>query len=73
MKHINVDNETIASRFKNPEALWTYQKAKLSLLFPHLHAEDFYYDYGKKDVMLEQLQAKLGKSRNELNLTLLAL
>lgn len=73
MKHIKVDNGTIASHFKNPDALWAYQKAKLSLLFPHLHADDFYYDYGKKDVMLEQLHAKLGKSRNELNLTLLGL
>ena len=55
---------------KNPEALWTLQKAKLSLLFTHLHEEDFRYDYGKKDVMLESLQKKLGKSREELNLLL---
>ncbi len=61
------------NRIKNPDELWTMQKAKLQLRFPHLHAEDFQYDYGKKDVMLEQLQAKLGKSREELNLLLLAL
>jgi hypothetical protein len=58
---------------KNPEALWTMQKAKLKLIFNHLHEEDFQYDYGKKDVMLDLLQAKLGKSREELNELLLGL
>lgn len=58
---------------KNPEELWETQKAKLQLLFTHLHEEDFKYDYGKKDVMLELLQAKLGKSREELNLILIGL
>ena len=57
-------------QIKNPEELWTFQKAKLSLLFPYLHEEDFHFDYGKKDVMLELLQKKLGKSREELNLLL---
>ncbi|HEY0653325.1 MAG TPA: hypothetical protein VGD65_09360 [Chryseosolibacter sp.] len=52
---------------KNPEQLWALQKAKLRLEFPHLHEEDFRYDYGKKDVMLELLQKKLGKTREELN------
>ena len=37
---------------RNPENLWTVQKAKLKLLFTHLDDEDFHYDYGKKDVML---------------------
>ena len=58
---------------KNPEELWTIQKSKLQLLFAHLHDEDFQYDYGKKDEMLEQLQSKLGKSREELNLLLIGL
>jgi hypothetical protein len=57
----------------NPEELWTMQKGKLRLLFPHLHDEDFRYDYGKKDVMLELLQQKLGKTRDELNALLLTL
>lgn len=55
---------------KNPEELWGVQKAKLRLLFSHLNDEDFYYDYGKKDVMLDMLQQKLGKTREELNLIL---
>lgn len=58
---------------KNPEALWAMQKAKLQLLFTHLQEEDFKYDYGKKDVMLDQFQAKLGKSREELNVILFGL
>ena len=60
-------------RTKDPEELWTVQKATLRLLFPHLHDEDFQYDYGKKDVMMDQLQAKLGKSREELNSLLVGL
>lgn len=58
---------------KNPEELWDFQKAKLSLKFPHLHEEDFHFDYGKKDLMLDLLQQKLGKSRDELNLLLTGL
>jgi hypothetical protein len=58
---------------RNPDDLWKIQKSKLKLLFRHLHDDDFYYDYGKKDVMLEQLQAKLGKSREELNALLAGL
>jgi hypothetical protein len=58
---------------KSPEELWTLQKAKLKLRFTHLHEEDFQYDYGKRDVMLESLQKKLGKSREELNEILLRL
>ena len=58
---------------RDPDELWAVQKAKLKLLFTHLHDDDFYYDYGRKDVMLEQLQKKLGKSREELNLLLLGL
>jgi hypothetical protein len=61
------------NEIKNPEELWTLQKAKLKLRFPHLHDEDFQYDYGQKNVMLESLQKKLGKSREELNEILLGL
>jgi hypothetical protein len=61
------------SDIKNPEELWTLQKAKLKLRFTHLDDEDFQYDYGKKDVMLDLLQKKLGKSREELNHILLVL
>jgi hypothetical protein len=55
---------------KNPDELWRLQKAKLKLLFSQLHDEDFHYDYGEREVMMTQLQLKLGKSRDELNLLL---
>jgi len=61
------------NEIKNPEELWTLQKAKLKLRFTHLNDEDFQYDYGKKDAMLESLQMKFGKSREELNEILLGL
>ena len=50
-----------------PEEKWRIQVAKLKLMFPHLHEEDFTFDYAMKDVMLNKLQAKLGKNRTELN------
>lgn len=52
---------------KTPDEQWALQKARIKLMFSHLHEEDFNYDYGKKDVMMTNLQSKLGKSREELN------
>lgn len=49
------------------EQLWEAQKVKLKLLFASLKDEDFQYDYGNKEVMLTNLQQKLGKTREELN------
>jgi hypothetical protein len=57
----------------DPDRIWRVQRAKLLLRFSHLAEEDFRYDYGMKDVMMTKLQAKLGKSRDELNRLLLAL
>ncbi len=61
------------NNIKNPEELWKLQKAKLKLIFAHLHEDDFQYDYGKKDLMLKNLELKLGKSREELEQLLLGL
>ena len=55
---------------QTPDQNWRRQKAKLKLMFPHLDSGDFYYDYGMKEVMMTNLQAKLGKSREELNTAL---
>lgn len=46
---------------------WRRQKARLKLMFAHLDDNDFDYDYGRKEVMMNNLQAKLVKSRQELN------
>jgi len=48
-------------------------KAKLRLIFPHLNDEDLQYDYVGKEVMMEKLQEKLRRSRDELDLLLLGL
>ena len=52
---------------QTPDQNWRRQKAKLKLMFAHLDNGDFYYDYGMKEVMMTNLQRKLGKSREDLN------
>lgn len=51
---------------KRYQDLWAVKKARLKSLFPKLKDEDFEYENGKKDVMLEDLQIKVGKSSEEL-------
>ena len=68
-----LSKNTNMNDIKNPDELWTIQKEKLKLIFPDLHDEDFHFDYGEKDVMMVKPEAKLGKSREELNLLLLGL
>ena len=58
---------------KSPDELWRVQKAKLLLRFAHLDEGDFRFNYGMKDAMMTKLQAKLGKSKAELNTLLLKL
>lgn len=45
---------------------WREQKILLKRRFPFLLEEDFLFEEGKKESMLEKLQLKLGKSRAEL-------
>jgi len=52
---------------QTPDQQWEIQKAKLRLRFTFLTDIDFYYDYGRKEVMMTSLQIKLGKSREDLN------
>ena len=58
------------SPVQSPDQNWERQKAKLKAMFSHLDDDDLHYDYGMKEVMLTNLQAKLGKSREELNILL---
>jgi hypothetical protein len=67
---VKTSNLATMNDITNPEELWAVQKGKLRTLFSNLDEEDFRYDYGKKDMMLESLQKKLGKTREELNLLL---
>jgi hypothetical protein len=52
---------------QTPSGHWRKQKAKLKLMFPNLNDDDFQYEYGMKEVMMRNLQDKLGLSRSELN------
>lgn len=52
---------------QTPSGDWRAKKVKMKLMFPELVDADFRYDYGMKEVMLNHLQEKLGKSRSELN------
>jgi hypothetical protein len=45
---------------------WREQKILLKRIFPILSDEDFVFEDGKKETMLERLQEKLGKSKPEL-------
>jgi len=45
---------------------WREQKILLKRRFPHLSDEDFLYEEGQKDTMLNRLQTKLGKTREQL-------
>jgi hypothetical protein len=58
---------------QSPDQRWQTQKNELKLRFTFLVDSDFRYDYGMKDVMMTNLQKKLGKSREELNVLLTTL
>lgn len=55
------------SPFQNVDLQWRRKKAKLKLMFAYLDDSDLSYDYGMKEVMMNKLQAKLAKSRKDLN------
>ncbi len=52
---------------------WRLQKAKMMMQFDYLSDEDFHYDYGEKDCMMDDLRNKIGKSREEFDAYLLTL
>jgi hypothetical protein len=45
---------------------WREQKILLKRLFPILSDEDFVFEDGNKESMFKKLEAKLGKSKPEL-------
>jgi hypothetical protein len=47
---------------------WREQKILLKRRFPILSDEDFVYEEGKKETMLEKLEAKLGITKPELEM-----
>lgn len=51
----------------DPEYVWQLQILALKQEFPFLETADFTFDYGMKDVMMDKLQQRLGKDREQLN------
>ena len=49
---------------------WREQKIFLKRMFTHLTDDDFVYEEGKKESMLDKLCVKLSKTRGELELIL---
>jgi hypothetical protein len=45
---------------------WSDQKSRLKKEFPALTEKDLFFVIGKKSEMLEKLQVKLGKTKEEL-------
>lgn len=54
------------TNLQTPSRNWGKQKSKLKSMFSNLVDTDFVYEYGEKELMMERLQAKIGKSRSEL-------
>ena len=52
---------------------WTEQKVKLKAKFSNLNDADVQYENGKKDEMFSKLEAKLGKTKEELAAIIAAL
>ena len=54
---------------QNPTPIerWEIQKVKLKTMFKSLDDDDFKFDYGQKEIMMNNLQTKLSKTREELN------
>lgn len=48
------------------DAIWNKEKGKLKQKFALLTDSDLVFEKGKKDEMLARVQAKLGKSKEEL-------
>ena len=48
------------------EENWNDQKEKLKTKFSNLTDEDLNYEEGKRDEMLDRVQIKLGKTKEEL-------
>lgn len=55
------------TNLQTPSRAWGKQKANLKAMFPELQDNDFLYEYGGKEAMMNRLQNKIGKTRSELN------
>jgi uncharacterized protein YjbJ (UPF0337 family) len=56
-----------------PVADWNVQKGKLKAKFTYLTDADLTYDEGKREEMLNRVQIKIGKTKDELTAIIAAL
>jgi hypothetical protein len=54
------------TNLQTPSRGWFKQKAKLRALYPSLLEADFLYEYGQKEMMMDNLQRKIGTTRSGL-------
>jgi hypothetical protein len=54
------------TNMQTPTRGWVKLKTKLKLLYPALLDSDFFYEYGQKEVMMDNLQRKIGTTRSGL-------
>ena len=55
------------------ENIWLDQKSKLKIMFPYLTEDDFKATGGKKEMIMNNLQITLGKTKSELDALLATL
>ena len=55
------------------KTIWDEQKGKLKQKFAWLTDKDFLFEPGKREEMLDRLQIKLGKTREELHMIMVTL
>ncbi|TMI70263.1 MAG: general stress protein CsbD [Bacteroidetes bacterium] len=55
------------------KTIWAEQKGKLKQKFAWLTDKDFLFEPGKREEMLDRLQIKLGKTREELQMIITTL
>lgn len=63
--NFNITTETMTN-LQTPSRSWGKQRASLKAMFPDLQDNDFLYEYGGKEAMMDKLQMKIGKTRSEL-------
>jgi hypothetical protein len=54
------------TNLQTPSRSWGKTKAKLKSMYPALLEADFFYEYGQKEAMMDNLQHKIGTTRSGL-------
>jgi len=63
----------VAHTDRHAKSTWAEQQTKLKAKYPTLTDADFKFEEGKKEMMMEKLRIKVGKSKEELATIIAAL